>query len=180
MKKIVGAIVISFAVFSLAFTGEGDWKVDLPASKVKFSLPGGGGDSGYFSAMDAKIKFDSASFEKSIFTASVDVGSLASGDAGKNAHLLSEDFFDAAKFPKMTFNSTKVSLAKEGFLLEGKLTIKKITKKVSIPFKFSKKEQGGIFQGTFEIFAGDFGVMKKSKSGADKVKIALEIAVLKN
>jgi polyisoprenoid-binding protein YceI len=54
-----------------------------------------------------------------------------SGDAQRDAHLKSADFFDVEKFPTLSFKSTRVSLVRDGELaVEGDLTIRGVTRKV--------------------------------------------------
>jgi polyisoprenoid-binding protein YceI len=61
--------------------------------------------------------------------ATVDVSSIATGDAQRDAHLKSADFFDSAKYPTMTFRSTKVQPNGDGgYKVTGDLTLHGITR----------------------------------------------------
>ena len=67
------------------------------------------------------------------FTAKIE--SVDTGVEPRNKHLLTADFFEAAKYPEMTFKSTKVERkGKESYVLYGDFTLKGVTKQVSLPF----------------------------------------------
>lgn len=67
------------------------------------------------------------------FTATIE--SIDTGVDARNKHLKTADFFDAAKYPAMTFKSTSIERrGKEGYMLNGDLTLKGVTKQVSLPF----------------------------------------------
>lgn len=155
------------------------WKIDASAAKVTFELPKEG-TRGSLSNLDASIQFDAAHLTESLFTASVDAATVNTGVEGRDKHLKSNDFFDAEKFPKIKFVSQSIKATEKGFETTGKLTIKDSTHVITIPFTFEKKsENEGVFKGTMDIFSGDYGVMKKSKSGKDQVIVTLEVPVKK-
>ncbi len=67
----------------------------------------------------------------------VDMSSIDSGNADRDAHLKSADFFDVEKFPTITFKSTSVvPRSKETFDVTGELTMHGVTKKVTLPVTF--------------------------------------------
>lgn len=66
----------------------------------------------------------------------IGVGSVSTGAADRDGHLVSPEFFDAATFPEMTFVSTGVRPNGDAWLLDGELTIKDITKPVVLDFEF--------------------------------------------
>jgi polyisoprenoid-binding protein YceI len=96
----------------------------------------------------------------------IDVTSIDTREPKRDAHLKSADFFDVAKYPTMTFRSTKVERAGEGKLtVTGDLTIKGTTKSVVLdvtgPTKEIKDPQGNLRCGisaTTRINRKDFGV----------------------
>jgi polyisoprenoid-binding protein YceI len=94
----------------------------------------------------------------------VQAASIDTGNVDRDKHLKSPDFFDAAKFPTLTFASTKVA-AKGGnaFDVTGSLTIKGVTKTITIPAKFrgeAKTPMGDRagFESSFTINRLDYGV----------------------
>jgi polyisoprenoid-binding protein YceI len=75
----------------------------------------------------------SADPQHSSVEATVDVAGVESGDAKRDEHLRSADFFDAEKYPTVTFRSTKVTHHGDGeFTLEGDLTVKGTTNPVTL------------------------------------------------
>jgi polyisoprenoid-binding protein YceI len=179
MKKALIVCSCFFLLCGMKFFLPQEWKLNKEKAVVKYVLPMSKADSGKFTGIEAKLNFDPLDLSKSSLTGSVAVNTLSTGDDSKDAQLKSAEFFDAEKYPKITFTSSKITAVKNGFMAEGKLEIKKIVKKINFPFTFTKTGDGGIFSGSFEIFSGDYTVMKKSKSGSDKVKITIEIPVTK-
>jgi polyisoprenoid-binding protein YceI len=178
MKK---TIIFTLAIFALAasgFTVSMLWNVVPEGVKVNFELPDEG-TKGMLGGLKASIDFDSKDPVSSKISASVDLKTLNTGNAQKDHHLMSADFFDVEKYPVATFTSTSVKAVKEGFLAEGTLTIKDSTKNVEIPFGFTEDANGGTFSGTLSIFSSDYGIMKKSKSGKDKVVVTIIVPVKK-
>ena len=69
--------------------------------------------------------------------ATIDVASVNSGEAGRDAHLLSADFFDVEHYPTITFRSTKVVAAGDGnYELTGELTVKDVTRPVTLDLEY--------------------------------------------
>src|SRR5207245_7923020 len=69
--------------------------------------------------------------------ATIDVASVNSGEAGRDEHLLSADFFDVEHYPTITFRSTKVVAAGDGeYKLTGELTIKDVTRPVTLDLEY--------------------------------------------
>jgi polyisoprenoid-binding protein YceI len=77
------------------------------------------------------LKLDSADLTKSGVEVSLDAATVKTGDAQRDAHLKSADFFDVDKFPTLTFKSNRVSKDKDGVLtVAGDLTIHGVTRNV--------------------------------------------------
>jgi polyisoprenoid-binding protein YceI len=177
MKKIYFPIIALFIIVASGFTASVLWKVSNEGVTVSFELPEQG-TKGTLSGLKATIDFDEKDLANSKISASVDLNTLNTGDAKKDKHLLSADFFNAEKFPTISFTSTSITETKDGWRAKGNLTMKDSTRSVEIPFKFSEKEDGtAIFTGTMTVFSGDYGVTKKSDSGKDKILVQLSVAV---
>jgi polyisoprenoid-binding protein YceI len=175
-------IILTAALFTgLAFTiaKAPCWSISAKDAKITMSMPAEPQHQLSFTGLDANICFDPADLGSSEIIARIDVRSLVTEDAGLTKHLLTADFFGADKFPVIKFISTRFELnsVSGGFTAYGALAMKDSVKAVSIPFKFEGDKEKGTFKGNFEIFSGDFGVMKKSKSGSDKVVVTLEVPV---
>lgn len=86
---------------------------------------------GEFGKTTGAVMLDEKDITKSSVEATIDVTTIDTRVADRDTHLKSPDFFDAAKYPTMTFKSTKVQKAGKGKLkVTGDLTIKDVTKPV--------------------------------------------------
>jgi polyisoprenoid-binding protein YceI len=110
----------------------GTWAIDPVHSEVSFVVR---------HMMVSKVRGRFDKFEGTIVTAedplastvtaSVDLDSINTGQEQRDAHIRSADFFEVEKYPEMTFVSTAIKGGEEGFILEGDLTLKGITKTVA-------------------------------------------------
>jgi polyisoprenoid-binding protein YceI len=110
----------------------GTWAIDPVHSEVSFVVR---------HMMVSKVRGRFDKFEGTIVTAedplastvtaSVDLDSINTGQEQRDAHIRSADFFEVEKYPTMTFVSTAIKGGEEGFILEGDLTLKGITKAVA-------------------------------------------------
>ncbi|MFF3978901.1 YceI family protein [Streptomyces sp. NPDC001828] len=128
-------------------------------------------------------------------TASIDVkiASVDTGIADRDAHLRSGDFFDAERFPQMSFRSTEArELGGDKYRIIGDLTIKDVTRPLSIDLEFNGtatdpygNERVG-FEGGAEILRSDWGLTWNAalETGgvmvSDKVKLTFDISAIKS
>ena len=94
----------------------------------------------------------------------------------RDEDLISDNFFDIAKYPKMKFVSTSISKGSEGYVAKGSLTIKKTTKTVSIPFRVENQ----VFKGKFVIDRLDYEVGESNWLMGDDVTVFFELPVTGN
>ncbi len=93
---------------------------------------------GLFKEFDGAIHLDGEDPTRSSARVSIEVASIDSQQADRDAHLRGADFFDVERFPTMTFASTRVDPAGDGrFTLTGDLTIRDITRPVSIDLELT-------------------------------------------
>jgi len=90
---------------------------------------------GRFAKFSGSVALDENDLTRSVVEATIDASSIDTGTAQRDDHLRSADFFDAAKYPEMSFKSTKIEKSKDGYVVTGDLTIKDKTRAISIPFK---------------------------------------------
>ena len=120
---------------------------------------------GHFTKWTADLAFDQADPSKDAVNVSIDVGSIDTREAQRDAHLKSADFLDAEKYPKITYKSTKVeSAGAKKYAVTGDLTIHGVTK----PVKLDVEELGGgkdpwgnqrvAFAAKARIDRGEFGI----------------------
>jgi polyisoprenoid-binding protein YceI len=88
---------------------------------------------GQFKVWTATIAFDTAAPAKSTFNVSIDTGSIDTRETKRDEHLRSADFFDAERFPKITFVSKRVEESgSKKYKLVGDLTIRDATHEVAL------------------------------------------------
>lgn len=143
---------------------------------------------GYFRDFTGTVNYDAADPAKSSVEFKAMVTSVDTGVEGRDGHLRRADFFDVEKFPEMSFKSTKVEKKGNGWIVSGDLTMRGVTKPVSIPFAISGFLPGGERSGAKIGITGettinrrDFGVNYGNNlpSGipaiSDDVKVVLAI-----
>ena len=159
-------VVLSVCTFSSSAFGE-QWRPDPAHAEIRFEVKHIlTMVSGTFDEFETDVEFDPEMPEKAKFNFTVAVNSIDTNNGKRDNHLRSQDFFHASKFPRMSFKSTSVS-RKSGnlFQVEGMMTIKDISKKMTVDFEFSgpaihpfnKKKVGG-FVSKFSIPRLEYGV----------------------
>jgi polyisoprenoid-binding protein YceI len=118
------------------------WALDPTHSEIQFKVKHLmiSTVTGNFNAFSANVETDGDDFSTANISFSADIDSISTGDAQRDGHLKSPDFFDAAQFPTITFASTSLKLhGGELYKLTGNLTMHGITKEVELD-----AELGGI------------------------------------
>ncbi len=133
MKKQILTLVLG--VLALSATAQKTvWNIDNSHSSVKFSVAHLviSETEGNFKTFTSKMEASKADFTDATVNFSVDVKSINTDSEMRDGHLKSADFFDADKYPQMSFVSTSfVKKDAKNYVLTGNLTIKGVTKKVS-------------------------------------------------
>ncbi len=128
------------SVFVLAFTGglfaADTYTVDASHTTVGFSVRhmGISNVKGTFPKVSGTLLLDEKNMAKSSVDITIDAASVNTNNEKRDAHLQSPDFFDVAQFPTVTFKSKTVAKTAQGYSVVGDLTMKGVTKTVSIPF----------------------------------------------
>jgi polyisoprenoid-binding protein YceI len=110
------------------------WKLDPAHSTAEFKVKHMmiSNVKGKFTGLSGTLTRDEANHSDSSLEASIDVATLHTGDAQRDGHLKSADFFDAEKFPAMTFKSTSVEKLGAGeYNVTGDLTLHGVTRPVT-------------------------------------------------
>lgn len=169
------------------------WKVDPSHSDVGFSVRHMmiSNTKGEFKKVDGSADIDEKNLTKSQVKMEIDVASIDTDDEKRDQHLVSPDFFDAAKYPKITFESTKITKAGKGFKVTGNLTMHGVTKPVTLSATLSpvvKSPYGTMNRGvsvTGSVNRKDFGMTwnKALDAGGvavgDEVKLDVELELIK-
>ena len=109
------------------------WKLDPAHSSAEFKVKHMmiSNVKGSFSGLSGALQLDEADRTLSTVEASIDVSTISTGDAQRDGHLKSADFFDAEKFPAITFKSSNIdSAGGPDYEVTGDLTIRDVTKSV--------------------------------------------------
>lgn len=138
--------------------------------------------TGFFKKFEGTFEAPTDSFEHAEIDFSLDVDSIDTNQEQRDVHLKSADFFDAATYPKITFKSTAFTKVNdEEFNLAGNLTIKDVTKPVTL-----KVELGGTandawgnlksgFEVTGKISRKEFGLVYDGVTEAGSVILGDEV-----
>ena len=183
MKRL---LLLLTALASAAALSAETYTIDSVHSSVGFSLRHIVSKfSSNFTKVSGTVTFDAAAPEKSSVEATVEIASINTANEKRNAHVLSGDFFDAAKFPSATFKSK--SWKKTGadtFDVTGDLTIKDVTKEVVLHATLlgSGPGMGGAmvtgWEATTKINKSDFGLAGPamlSKALGDEVSLTIGV-----
>jgi polyisoprenoid-binding protein YceI len=115
----------------------GEYKIDPAHSVIGFAIRHYEISlvRGRFKDFTGTIRYDESDISKSSVEFAAKIESIDTGVDARNAHLRTADFFDAAKYPEMTFKSTRVERrAGDQYVLHGDFTLKGVTKQISLPF----------------------------------------------
>jgi polyisoprenoid-binding protein YceI len=164
MKRLFAALPLLVA--GIAHADSVEWKLDSSHSSVGFSVPHLVVSSvdGRFKEATAKVSLDEADLTKSQVSVEINTASVDTDDKKRDDHLKGPDFFDVTKFPKVTFKSTKIARAGAAYKLTGDLTIRDVTKSVTLdatlsrPVKTPWGNQARAATITGKIKRSDFGL----------------------
>jgi polyisoprenoid-binding protein YceI len=114
----------------------GEYKIDPAHSIIGFAIRHLEINwvEGRFKDFTGTINYDDKDVTKSAVEFTAKIESIDTGVEPRNKHLKTGDFFDAAKYPELTFKSTKVERKGKGYVLYGDFTLKGVTKQVALPF----------------------------------------------
>ena len=175
-----------------ALTGE--YTIDPAHSSISFTVRHAMVTNvrGTFGDYEGKLNLDGHHPAGSTASIDVRIASVDTGIADRDGHLVSGDFFDAEKFPLMTFRSTHAEqLGGDQYRITGDLTIKDVTRPLAIDLEFNGSatdvygnERVG-FEGSTNILRSDWGLTWNAalETGgvmvSDKVKLTFDISAIK-
>ncbi|MBP6334719.1 MAG: YceI family protein [Bacteroidia bacterium] len=136
MKKII--TLLTGALLMINASAQ-NWKLDAAHTKVHFStdylvITDVNGEFKKFSGTFTSAKADWTDLKAEV---TVEVGSISTDNEMRDKHLMSDDFFNAEKFPSITFKSSGIkSLGNKKYVLTGQLTVRDVTKTVELPLVY--------------------------------------------
>ncbi len=172
----------------------GDYTVDTSHSRLGFVARHAMVTKvrGQFDAFSATARVDAEHPSASTIELSIDAASVTTGSPDRDGHLRSADFFDVENYPTWTFRSTDVARDGDEWTVTGDLTIKDVTRPVTIEFEetgsaidpFGNTRVG--FEGGVTVNRKDWGLTWNAalETGgvlvSEKVKLELDISAIKN
>ncbi len=138
-KKILTLMaLLSFFVVSLVFGGE-KYMLDAVHSSASFSVKHLviSKTRGTFNDISGTFEVNEKDITQSSVEIVIQTASIDTDDEKRDGHLRSADFFAAEKYPTITFKSSKFEKKGDDYFLTGSLTIKDVTKEITIPFTFN-------------------------------------------
>jgi len=163
------------------------WKIDPAHSAAEFKVRHMmiSNVKGKFSGLSGVLKLDETDYTQATVEASIPVSSVNTGDEKRDGHLQSADFFDAEKFPAMTFKSTNIdSTGGADYEVTGDLTIHGVTKSIVLKVEDvsqpSKDPWGNHrlgLSGSTKINRKDFGLTYNSALETGGVLVGEEVTI---
>lgn len=170
MKKNI-LIIMTLLVLPF-FSQAKEMTINLDAVKITF-LADMQKTAGSVSGLKAHINFNMDDLSKSNISGTVDVKTLNTGTPKRDEHLKSADYFDAEKYPTMSFGS--ISFAKENgkFVMKGKMKIKDVEREETIIFSF----ENNIFKGQCTIQASNYKLGNFADKGPEKTNVVITFVI---
>lgn len=189
----LAGLPVAASAFEAPAEGAMAWNVDANHTEVNFSVkhfftP----VHGSFRDFDVTFQFDKDDPTNSTVEAKIAIASVSTGNERRDAHLRTADWFEADKYPYMTFKSTSVSKVGENqYVGRGPLTIKGITREVEMPISVlgvqmipeQMRDRMGIieaasFHAELEISRSDFNVGTGTWAGTMVVGANVKIEII--
>jgi polyisoprenoid-binding protein YceI len=170
------------------------WEVDPAHSSIQFGVRHLMISTvrGSFPKFTARVVGDPKEPTRSVVEASIDAAAIDTGDPKRDDHLRTPDFFDVAKYPTITFKSTKVEAAGDRrFKLHGDLTMHGVTKPVVLDVEVTPEVKGmrgetrAGARATTKVNRKDFGInWSKTMDGGglvvgDEVEVTIDVEGVK-
>lgn len=161
-----------------------DYEFDTAHSKLGFTVKHAMVSTahGAFKKFTGVVHIDETDLTKTVVNLDIDTESIDTAEPKRDAHLKSADFFDVKKFPKMTFKSKTVERSGDGYKVIGDLTIKDVTKPVTLTLDALSPEvkdpYGFLRRGTHASGAlnrTDFGLKWNAALEAGGVMVSEEV-----
>ena len=166
MKIVTFFFVISAA--TLVFGQQ--YNLDLTKAKVSFFFHGEK-VNGTMTGVKASVNINKDKPENSVITGTVDVKTIETGNKTRNKHLTSDEYFDVAKFPTISFKSIGVKKENDAFVVTGKFKIKNVEREEKLTLTITN----GMLTFRASINSADYGIMKKKTRAESQVDITIEI-----
>jgi len=186
--KFLFALVITMMIFGKS-EAQTKWTVDNVHSNVKFTATHMviSEVEGNFKSFSGTLTAAKPDFTDATIEFSVDIASINTDNEQRDKHLKSDDFFNAEKFPTMTFKSISMKkLSGNKYELTGNLTIRDVTKRVKFAVTYGGTAKDGYgntragFRASTTINRLDYGLKWNSLLETGGAVIGPEVAISLN
>jgi polyisoprenoid-binding protein YceI len=149
------------------------------SGKIRFSIKYWAGTcEGSFSAPQGTVKFDATNLATSSINVSVSAASFNTGNSMRDKDVRDEKYLNATAHPTITFKSSTITAKGGMYYADGTLTIKGVSRKISIPFKAAKRSGGGFdISSSFSINRLAYNVGKDGATMKDLVSLNISAIV---
>lgn len=155
-------------------------KVSSEKSQVSFvGKKADGQHKGGFKKVTGEAQIDRDAPEMNALTLVIDTSSIWSDDEKLTEHLKNPDFFNVRKYPKITFESTKIEKTDDGIKIHGKLTMLEKTVDTIVPVVAEKTDDGIKLKATFKIDRTKWGMTYGEGKVDKEVELLADILVVK-
>lgn len=141
MKKLSGVSLFLLFLITIAQSASAarSWELDKAHSNFYFSVDHIYSKiQGHFNEYSSEVKFDPNNLAESRFYFEIQTASIDTNIAKRDKHLQSVDFFDAGKYPLMSFASTRITDAGNGlYEVLGKFTVKGVEYELLLPLQLA-------------------------------------------
>ncbi|MEJ0057539.1 MAG: YceI family protein [Bacteroidota bacterium] len=181
MKKINA--LFALVLLAGAASAQTTWNIDKVHSTVNYSVSHMvvSEAAGNFTEFDAKVVSKTADFDGASVEFTAKTASINSGNEKRDGHLKSPDFFDAEKYPEITFKGTLVKAGGK-YQLKGQFTMHGVTKEATFDVTYGGSIDTGRgtkagFKLTGKINRQDYGVKFASKLADGSAVVGDEVEV---
>ena len=153
MKRIIYSLLFIFLLVPIQAVAQ-QWELDTAHTNFYFEVNHTYvAVRGQFMDFSGDVYFDPENLANNKFDFVINVNSIDTKIGKRDTHLRSPDFFDAGKYPLITFKSSNVSHAGNNkYIVEGVLSIKDVSKKIALEFVYYGQKENPIKPG--QIVAG--------------------------
>lgn len=171
MKYILSlAVVLFFTSMNFAQS------IDNESSKVEFEVSNMGKNvKGSMLNVNGTVNFNENDLEASNFEATVDPNTVSTKSKARDKHLRKDDFFGVVTYPTVSVSSQKITKTETGYEALATLTIKDVSKSITIPFTVTEENGQQHLKGSFALKRKKYGLGENMGSGTIGLDITVHI-----
>ena len=177
LQRLLAVMVLS--AVAVAAQAAMLWRTD-PGSELRFRATQADAEfEGRFATFTASIVFDERDLPGSRFDVQIATASADTRDADRDEALKGADFFHVQKFPQARFVATKFREVAAGYVADGQLTLRGVSRPVSVAFTLARAGAGATLTGSALLRRLDFGVgqgeWRSTDSVGNEVKVSFTL-----